>query len=197
MELLKSLDKNTKIINISNCGLKGVLDLEDFKNLEELYCSNNEITEIINIPENIKYVNEYIYNNENYQYILVTKRIHNNNILYYPIIKTNYLEYNKNIEESYTIYGTYRNKKMKVDKWEHKYGNKDDIFRIVDVRNVNIIKRGDQRNDITGKAATSYNLSELKNIATVLNVNVSDTHEKRDLIELIRRNLEESNRILK
>lgn len=48
------------------------------------------------IPKNIKYINEYIYNNDNYQYILITKRIHNNNILYYPIIKTNYLDYNKN-----------------------------------------------------------------------------------------------------
>ena len=56
MELLKSLDKNTKILNISKCGIKGVLDLEDFKNLEELDCSKNEITEIINIPKNIKCV---------------------------------------------------------------------------------------------------------------------------------------------
>jgi hypothetical protein len=107
------------------------------------------------------------------------------------------LEYNKIIEQNYTIYGTFRNKKMKVDKWEHKYGNKDDVFRIVDSRNLNKTKRGDQRNDITGKAATSYNLPELKNIAIVLEINVSDTHEKRDLIELIQRTLEENNRILK
>ena len=107
------------------------------------------------------------------------------------------LEYNQIIEQNYTIYGTFRNKKMKVDKWEHKYGNKDDVFRIVDSRNLNKTKRGDQRNDITGKAATSYNLPELKNIAIVLEINVSDTHEKRDLIELIQRTLEENNRILK
>ena len=56
MDILNNLDKNTKILNISNCGLKGVLDLEDFKNLEELDCSKNEITEIINIPKNIKCV---------------------------------------------------------------------------------------------------------------------------------------------
>mgnify|MGYP003353163671 CR=1 FL=1 len=56
MELLKSLDKNTKILNISNCGLKGVLDLREFKNLEELYCSNNEITEIQNVSKIIKYL---------------------------------------------------------------------------------------------------------------------------------------------
>lgn len=45
------------------------------------------------IPENTKYINEYLYNNENYQYILLIKRIYKNKILYYPIIKTNYLEY--------------------------------------------------------------------------------------------------------
>lgn len=50
----------------------------------------------LKIPENIKYVNEFIYNNNNYKYVLVTKRIYNKKILYYPIIKTNYLEYNKN-----------------------------------------------------------------------------------------------------
>ena len=55
MELLKTLDKKTKILNISNCGLKGVLDLKDFKYLEELDCSNNEITEITDIPETLKY----------------------------------------------------------------------------------------------------------------------------------------------
>lgn len=107
------------------------------------------------------------------------------------------LNYNKIIEQNYTIYGTYRNKKMKVDTWDHKYGNKDDIFRIVDIRSLNKTKRADQRNDITGKAATSYNLPELKNIASVLEIQVSNTHEKRDLIELIRRFLENSNRILK
>ena len=106
------------------------------------------------------------------------------------------LEYNKNIEQNYTIYGTYRNKKMKVDKWEHKYGNKDDVFRIVDIRNLKI-NRGDQRNDITGKAATSYILPELKDMAEVLEINYSGTHEKKDLIELMRNSLEENNRILK
>ena len=56
MDILKTLDKNTKILNISNCGLKGVLDLKEFKYLEELYCSNNEITEIINLLRDIKYL---------------------------------------------------------------------------------------------------------------------------------------------
>jgi hypothetical protein len=45
------------------------------------------------IPKNTKYINEYLYNNDNYQYILLIKRIYKNKILYYPIIKTNYLEY--------------------------------------------------------------------------------------------------------
>ncbi len=45
------------------------------------------------IPKNTKYINEYLYNNDNYQYILLIKRIYKNKILYYPIIKTNYLQY--------------------------------------------------------------------------------------------------------
>ena len=45
------------------------------------------------IPENTKYINEYLYNNDNYQYLLLIKRIYKNKVLYYPIIKTNYLEY--------------------------------------------------------------------------------------------------------
>ena len=69
MKLLKSLDKNTKILNISKCGIKGVLDLEDFEHLEELYCSNNKITEIINIPKNIKYL-EYPIRSIEYKKIL-------------------------------------------------------------------------------------------------------------------------------
>ena len=40
MELLKSLDKNTKILNISNCGLKGVLDLSEFD-------IEHQVTEVI------------------------------------------------------------------------------------------------------------------------------------------------------
>ena len=56
MDILKTLDKNTKILNISNCGLKGVLDLYEFENVEELYCSNNLIIEIKNLPNNIKYL---------------------------------------------------------------------------------------------------------------------------------------------
>ena len=54
--LLIKYNTNTKIINISNKNIKGVLDLE-FIELEELYCSNNEIIEIMNIPRTLKYLN--------------------------------------------------------------------------------------------------------------------------------------------
>ena len=49
------------------------------------------------IPPNITHINQYIYNNQNFNYIIILKRIIQNKILYYPIIKTNYSEYyNKN-----------------------------------------------------------------------------------------------------
>ena len=47
IELLKKYDKNIKSLNISNKNIKDVLDLTNFNNLEELDCSNNEITSII------------------------------------------------------------------------------------------------------------------------------------------------------
>lgn len=50
------LDKDIKL-NISNKNIEGVLDLKNFSNLEELDCSNNKITEIINIPKTLKYLN--------------------------------------------------------------------------------------------------------------------------------------------
>jgi len=45
------------------------------------------------IPPNIKFVNEYIYSNENYKFVFLIKRNYKNKFLYYPIIRTNYLEY--------------------------------------------------------------------------------------------------------
>lgn len=45
------------------------------------------------VPENINSINEYIYINENYNYIILIKRNIQNKDLYYPIIKTNYSEY--------------------------------------------------------------------------------------------------------
>ena len=49
-ELLKIYDKDIRILNISNKNIEGILDLNEFKSLEELDCSNNKITEIINFP---------------------------------------------------------------------------------------------------------------------------------------------------
>ena len=48
------------------------------------------------IPQNIKHVNEYIYNNDIYNYVIVIKRNYKNKILYYPVIKANPSLYNKN-----------------------------------------------------------------------------------------------------
>jgi hypothetical protein len=51
------MNKNVLTLNLSKKNIKDVLDLEDFNILEELDCSNNEITEIINIPYSLKYLN--------------------------------------------------------------------------------------------------------------------------------------------
>ena len=56
-KLLNKFDYNTIFLNISNKNIKGVLNLSGFDKLIELNCSNNEITEIINIPERLKYLN--------------------------------------------------------------------------------------------------------------------------------------------
>ena len=55
-DFIKKYDTNTKKINLSNKNIEGVLDLIEFKNLEDLDCSNNEITEIINIPDSLTYL---------------------------------------------------------------------------------------------------------------------------------------------
>lgn len=108
------------------------------------------------------------------------------------------LDYNIDIETNYPIYGTYRTKKGKTDMWEHKYGKRDEKFRILDLRNMAISsKNKDQRRDVTGKAAESYEISDLRSIAKALNIEVNDTHQKADLIRLIKRLLESENRILK
>ena len=54
MDILKKLNKNTKILNISNCGIKRELSLLEFENLEELYCDNNEISNINHIVQPLK-----------------------------------------------------------------------------------------------------------------------------------------------
>jgi superfamily II DNA or RNA helicase len=106
------------------------------------------------------------------------------------------LEYNRQIEENYTIYGTYRMKKTKEDSWDHKYGKRDEKFRILDIRNA-VSKQKDQRKDITGKAATSYEIPELRSIAKALDIEINGTHNKPDLVRMIKRVLESQSRILK
>lgn len=62
MDLLEKINKNTTILNISNCNIEGVLDLNKFKNLRELYCANNKITQIINLSNEIRCI-DCSYNN--------------------------------------------------------------------------------------------------------------------------------------
>lgn len=46
-----------KILNIQNKNIKGTIDLCKFTKLEELYCSDNQITDIINIPNSLQILN--------------------------------------------------------------------------------------------------------------------------------------------
>ena len=43
-ELLNTCDTNIKILDISHKNIEGVLDLDKFTNLEELYCDCNKLT---------------------------------------------------------------------------------------------------------------------------------------------------------
>ena len=52
-----NINYKTKILNISSKNFKGILNLKKFTQLEELYCVNNQITRIINIPYKLKYLN--------------------------------------------------------------------------------------------------------------------------------------------
>ena len=55
--LLDEYDKNIEVLNISNKNIIGILDLDKFKNLKILYCQKNKITELINLPFNLEYLN--------------------------------------------------------------------------------------------------------------------------------------------
>jgi hypothetical protein len=55
-QILSDFDNDIAILDISNKGIKGILNLEKFSQLEELYCSNNEITKIMNIPNTLKII---------------------------------------------------------------------------------------------------------------------------------------------
>ncbi len=47
--------KNNKI-KLKNNGLVGIIDLKNIKNCKKLICSNNQITKLINIPDEIEYL---------------------------------------------------------------------------------------------------------------------------------------------
>jgi Leucine-rich repeat (LRR) protein len=51
---LNSLSEDILIIIISGKGIKSLPDLTRFKNLEELYCSNNELTSLPTLPQNLQ-----------------------------------------------------------------------------------------------------------------------------------------------
>lgn len=49
-----TINSQTKILNLSDLDIRGTLDLSRFRYLEELDCSNNLITNIINLPRRLK-----------------------------------------------------------------------------------------------------------------------------------------------
>lgn len=89
---LSKYDKNTKILNLMNQNIKGVLNLIKFCFLEELYCGNNEITEIVNLRNNIKTID--CHNNH-----ITDCNFMRTNIQYFNCANNNieYLEYVPNI----------------------------------------------------------------------------------------------------
>ena len=121
------------------------------------------------------------------------------------------IEYNENIQKTFKIYGTYRKSKIpKIDTWEHKYGSKDDVFRIVDEREIKDDKK-DAREEMTGKAATSYKVEDLIQITQFLDpddkvwdkikekLDLKDKKklQKVDYAKIIETFLKDNNRILK
>lgn len=94
------------------------------------------------------------------------------------------LEYNQKIQDTFKVYGTYRKSKVpKVDKWEHKYGRKDNVFRIIDERELKDDKK-DAREEMTGKAATSYKVEELFQITQFLDKNDNVWNEIKEKLDL-------------
>ena len=104
------------------------------------------------------------------------------------------LEYNKHIEDTYDIYGTYRMKKLDSDKWEHKYGKLDTQFRL-NIKSDKTAK--DKRKETTGKWIGSYKKDELISIANTLNIPIIENYQKDQLGEVIEVFLKQHNRILK
>ena len=59
-KILNNYDFNARKIDISNKNIKGILDLSKFKKIKILDCSNNKITQIINIPSTLEYLNSIL-----------------------------------------------------------------------------------------------------------------------------------------
>ena len=59
---LNSLSEDILSINISDMSVKSLPDLTRFKNLEILYCTNNQLTSLPTLPQNLKILN--CYNNQ-------------------------------------------------------------------------------------------------------------------------------------
>jgi len=57
IELLSTFSLDIKIIDISNKNIIGILNLKQFTNLEKLDCSHNNITQLINLSNKLKYLN--------------------------------------------------------------------------------------------------------------------------------------------
>jgi hypothetical protein len=53
----ESIKDDRTILDISNQNIKDILNLHIYSNLVELYCQNNLIKDIINIPKTLKYLN--------------------------------------------------------------------------------------------------------------------------------------------
>ena len=59
---LNSLSEDITILDISYRYIKSLPDLTRFKNLETLYCFNNQITSLTDLPQNLKIL--YCFNNQ-------------------------------------------------------------------------------------------------------------------------------------
>ena len=79
-KILDTFSKNITVLDINNTNFTGVLDLNKFTNLKELYCQNNNITEIINVRRSLEIVD-----------------ISNNDISYFgPIVISQDLQFENN-----------------------------------------------------------------------------------------------------
>jgi len=107
------------------------------------------------------------------------------------------IDFNENIEKTNKIYGTFRIKKTKQDKWPHKYGKITDDFKIVyDIDGPTI---DDKRKLITGKYIGSFKISELVNIANELNIDTKRIQniDKKAWADIIQKYLVNNNKILR